>query len=140
MRISKVLLLLSLLTTTALGKAQNFYICADGDVSTASEIVFSNNGTTVNGTLATADIDSITMQIPDMRFVGGDMSMLTKYESQNATYYTNTGTTINDLLAYVKEQGWNTIRVRLFVDPSNDNDKNPHPPRCCGFHPAQRHR
>jgi arabinogalactan endo-1,4-beta-galactosidase len=106
-----------------MGKAQTFYICDDNNVSTASEIEFSNNGTTVNGTLATTDIDSITMQIPNMHFVGGDMSMLTKYEAQKATYYTNTGTKITDLLTYVKEQGWNTIRVRLFVDPSNDSDK-----------------
>ena len=106
-----------------MGKAQTFYICDDNNVSTASEIVFSNNGTTVNGTLATADIDSITLQIPDMHFVGGDMSMLTKYEAQKATYYTNTGTKISNLLDYVKEQGWNTVRVRLFVDPSKDSDK-----------------
>ena len=123
MRIGKILLLLSLLATTAMGKAQTFYICDDNNVSTASEIVFSNNGTTVNGTLATADIDSITLQIPDMHFVGGDMSMLTKYEAQKATYYTNTGTKISNLLDYVKEQGWNTVRVRLFVDPSKDSDK-----------------
>ena len=123
MNIRKALLLLSLLSTTAMGKAQTFYICDDGNVSTASEIQFSNNGTTINDTFSTTDIDSITTHVPDMHFVGGDMSMLTKYEKQKATYYTNTGTKINDLLAYVKEQGWNTIRVRLFVDPSNDNDK-----------------
>ena len=46
MRIVKVLLLLLLLTTTAMGKAQTFYICDDNNVSTASEIEFSNNGTT----------------------------------------------------------------------------------------------
>ena len=73
--------------------------------------------------LATAVCGKAQANLSDMHFVGGDMSMLTQFEKQKATYYTNTGTKINDLLTYVKEQGWNTIRVRLFVDPSNDSDK-----------------
>ena len=85
MIIRKYLLLLTLLATCAMGKAQATHT--------------------------------------DMHFVGGDMSMLTQYEKQKATYYTNTGAKISDLLSFVKEQGWNTIRVRLFVDPSKDNDK-----------------
>lgn len=51
------------------------------------------------------------------KYVGGDLSMLTKYETQGAKYKDKNGATINDLLAYLKQQGWNTIRVRLFVDP-----------------------
>ena len=57
------------------------------------------------------------------KYVGGDLSMLTKYETQGAKYKAKNGAAINDLLAFVKQQGWNTIRVRLFVDPSKDNDK-----------------
>ena len=57
------------------------------------------------------------------KYVGGDLSLLSKYEAQGAKYKDKNGTAINDLLVFVKEQGWNTIRVRLFVDPSNDNDK-----------------
>ncbi len=59
----------------------------------------------------------------DDRFVGGDLSMLTQYESQHAQYTDKNGKTIPNLLSFVKEQGWNTIRVRLFVDPSKDSDK-----------------
>ena len=31
--------------------------------------------------------------------------------------------TPEDMIAFLKEQGWNTMRVRLFVDPTRDNDK-----------------
>lgn len=58
------------------------------------------------------------------KYVGGDLSVLLKYEEQNATYMDKDGHAITDVLAYVKQQGWNTIRVRLFDDPSKDTDKN----------------
>ena len=58
------------------------------------------------------------------KYVGGDLSVLLKYEEQNATYLDQDGKAIADLLAYVKLQGWNTVRVRLFDDPSKDTDKN----------------
>ena len=32
--------------------------------------------------------------------------------------------TIADVIDFLKQQGWNTMRVRLFVDPSKDTDKN----------------
>lgn len=51
------------------------------------------------------------------RFVGGDISMLPDFEKAGATYYTNTGTKINDLISYCYDQGMNAMRVRLFVDP-----------------------
>lgn len=57
------------------------------------------------------------------KFVGGDLSMLPKYEEQKASYLDKDGKTISDLLAYVKEQGWNTVRVRLFNEPSRTSDK-----------------
>ena len=57
------------------------------------------------------------------KYVGGDISMLTKYEEQHATYFDKDGGSISNLLAFLKEQGWNTMRVRLFVDPSKDTDK-----------------
>ena len=57
------------------------------------------------------------------KYVGGDLSMLSKYEQQGATYLDKDGKSIADVLAFVKEQGWNTVRVRLFVDPSIDKDK-----------------
>lgn len=61
--------------------------------------------------------------IQAQKYVGGDLSMLSKYEQQGATYLDKDGKSITDVLAFVKEQGWNTVRVRLFVDPSNDKDK-----------------
>lgn len=57
------------------------------------------------------------------RYVGGDISMLTQYESQGAKYLDKDGKATGDLLTFLKQQGWNTMRVRLFVDPSKDNDK-----------------
>ena len=58
------------------------------------------------------------------RYVGGDVSVLLKYEEQHATYLDKDGGNISDLLVYLKEQGWNTMRVRIFSDPSKDADKN----------------
>ena len=102
-------------------KGQTFYVCEGTNITTASQLTFS--GTTVNG-MAIAAIDSITPHVPAMRFVGGDISMLSKYEQQKAQYKDQQGNTIADVLAFLKEQGWNTMRVRLFVDPSKDTDKN----------------
>ena len=58
------------------------------------------------------------------KYVGGDISMLPKYEEAKATYLDKDGKTISNVLTFVKEQGWNTVRVRLFADPSKDTDKN----------------
>ena len=63
------------------------------------------------------------------RVVGGDISMLTKYESHQrmalrygvtwAHYYDLNGAVIDDVITWVKQQGWNAARVRLFVNPAN---------------------
>ena len=58
------------------------------------------------------------------RYVGGDISVLLKYEEQHATFFDRDGGSISDLLVFLKEQGWNTMRVRIFADPSKDTDKN----------------
>ena len=58
------------------------------------------------------------------KYVGGDISVLPKFEQQNAKYLDKDGAAITDVLEFLKQQGWNTMRVRLFVDPSNDKDKN----------------
>jgi len=53
------------------------------------------------------------------KYVGGDMSMLTKYENANVVYKDAKGQRISDLLSYVKtEAGFNIIRLRLFVSPT----------------------
>ena len=66
---------------------------------------------------------------PDGPVVGGDISMLTKYESHQrkalsygvtTAYYRDINNQrINDVITWVKQQGWNAARVRLFVNPEN---------------------
>lgn len=51
-------------------------------------------------------------------YVGGDISLLPSYESHGAKYYDNKGNKIDNLLDFFKQEGWNAMRVRLFVDPS----------------------
>ena len=53
------------------------------------------------------------------KYVGGDISLLTKYEENGAKYMDKDGKDITDVLTFLKEQGLNAMRVRLFVDPSN---------------------
>lgn len=56
------------------------------------------------------------------KYVGGDISMLTKYEDAGVVYKDKNGNTVQPLV-FFKEEGMNAMRVRLFVDPSKDNDK-----------------
>lgn len=57
-------------------------------------------------------------------YVGGDISALQQYEDGKVSYYNQKGTKITDVMKYLKGEdvGWNALRVRLFVDPSNDSD------------------
>ena len=50
--------------------------------------------------------------------VGGDISLLTKYEQNGANYKDKDGVRITNMLGFLKERGLNAMRVRLFVDPS----------------------
>ena len=74
--------------------------------------------------LSLAFVSCMTLTATAQKYVGGDLSVLLKYEEQKATYLDKDGKAIADVLAFVKEQGWNTVRVRLFADPSKDTDKN----------------
>ena len=56
------------------------------------------------------------------KYVGGDISMLPKYEEAGVVYKDKSGNTVQPL-AFFKEQGLGAMRVRLFVDPSKDSDK-----------------
>ncbi len=56
------------------------------------------------------------------KYVGGDISMLTKYEDVGVAYKDKDGKAVQPL-TFFKEQGLNAMRVRLFVDPSLDNNK-----------------
>lgn len=59
---------------------------------------------------------SVTAQ---QRYVGGDISLLPTYEANGAWYNDENKEHIDDMLSYLKLQGLNSLRVRLFVDPSN---------------------
>ncbi len=67
---------------------------------------------------------SLCANAQEEKFVGGDISMLQKYEDNKVSYYDNNGRKISDVMDYLKseEVGWNALRVRLFVDPSQDSD------------------
>ena len=118
MKLKNLLLGLLLTTGAVAAQAQTFYICNESNTETTRQLTFANGGMTVNG-VATADIDSITTHVPDLRFVGGDISLLPSYEENGAQYKDRDGQAISGpLLNYLKEQGWNAMRVRLFVDPS----------------------
>lgn len=51
------------------------------------------------------------------KYVGGDISLLPEYEKAGAVYKDISGKVIPDLLPWLKTQGMNAMRVRLFVNP-----------------------
>ncbi|MBR5745373.1 MAG: glycosyl hydrolase 53 family protein, partial [Muribaculaceae bacterium] len=60
--------------------------------------------------------------LAETRLVGGDMSMLPKYEEAGVAYFTPEGSAIDNLLNYMRDEaGFNTVRVRLFVNPTGEN-------------------
>lgn len=65
---------------------------------------------------------AVTITAAGQKYVGGDISMLTKYENAGVVYKDKNGQEVQPL-TFFKEQGLNAMRVRLFVDPSQDNDK-----------------
>ena len=56
------------------------------------------------------------------KYVGGDISLLPKYEQAGVIYKDKSGKTVQPL-EFFKDEGLNSMRVRLFVDPSKDADK-----------------
>ncbi len=61
----------------------------------------------------------LALTVNAQKYVGGDISLLTKYETNGAKYYDKDGVAISDMLTFLKGQGLNAMRVRLFVDPAN---------------------
>lgn len=55
-------------------------------------------------------------------YVGGDISLLPTYEANGAWYMDGNNERITDMLGYLKAQGLNSLRVRLFVDPTKATD------------------
>ena len=65
------------------------------------------------------------------RYVGGDISMLPKYEQYNSTYKDAYEQNIDNLLRwFVTDCGWNTFRVRIFVNPI-EQSKGAYDPQIC---------
>lgn len=63
-------------------------------------------------------LPTLFVQAADTRYVGGDISLLPQYEKHNSYYKDAYGKKINNLLTwFVEDCGWNTFRVRIFVNP-----------------------
>lgn len=56
--------------------------------------------------------------VAQTHYVGGDISLLPEYEKAGSQYLDHDGKVIPDLIPWLKEQGMNAMRVRLFVNPS----------------------
>ena len=70
-------------------------------------------------TLLTTVFLTVTMTISaQQRYVGGDISLLPTYEANGAWWNDADNQHITDMLQYLKSQGFTSLRVRLFVDPS----------------------
>lgn len=52
------------------------------------------------------------------KLAGGDISLLPLCENARAQYKTSSGAAISDLITWSGEQGMNSMRVRLFVNPA----------------------
>lgn len=72
-------------------------------------------------------VGGLTNAVAEQRYVGGDISLLPDYEAAGVQYRDRSGKIIPDLLPWLKEQGMNAMRVRLFVNPEayTGSDKDP---------------
>lgn len=72
-------------------------------------------------------VGCLTNAVAEQRYVGGDISLLPDYEAAGVQYRDRSGKIIPDLLPWLKEQGMNAMRVRLFVNPEayTGSDKDP---------------
>lgn len=64
------------------------------------------------------------------KYVGGDISLLPTVEGAGAKYKDRDGNAISDLVSYSYDQGMNAMRVRVFVNPDNYNQKDKDPNAC----------
>ncbi len=67
------------------------------------------------------------------KYVGGDISLLLRYEQAGDIYLDGDGKDIPDLIQWLRNScGWNTFRVRLFVNPNGmSNDGKSEDPAVC---------
>ena len=73
--------------------------------------------------LATTLLCSTSISLRAQKYVGGDISLLPKYEEAGVVYKDKSGNTVSDVLTFFHQEGLNAMRVRLFVDPTKDSDK-----------------
>ena len=68
----------------------------------------------------------------EARYIGGDISALPLYEQHNSAYKDVSGKAINDMVTwFTQDCGWNTFRVRIFVNPTKkDHDGTANPSVC----------
>ena len=137
--LKKILIMGTILFSPLFSKANVNDVNCDGTVTAADvtalyDYLLNNNLTYVatsdvtgDGFITAADITAVYEELlngpspeplPE-RLVGGDISMITKYEQNGAIYKDRNGNTISNILPYFGEQGWNAMRVRLFVNPEN---------------------
>ena len=65
-------------------------------------------------------LSSFVLIAEEKHLVGGDISLLPRYEQYSTPYYTSSGEKIDDVLLYMRDVcGMNVMRVRLFVNPSD---------------------
>ena len=97
------------------------------DIGPLNEDTYYEIGDLVNGKYTVNNITEQYYQAGDddtaEKFMGGDISMLPKYEEAGVAYKDKEGNTVSDPIAFFKQEGMNAMRVRLFVDPSKDSDK-----------------
>lgn len=62
-----------------------------------------------------------TVAAQQKRLLGGDISFLPSYEEAGAVYKDEHGRQV-EVLPFLKERGWNAMRVRLFVNPALASD------------------
>ena len=69
-------------------------------------------------TLIIAIFTVLTAGAQSPRYLGGDLSLLPSYEKQGTVYRDYEGKAVKPL-PFLKQQGWDAIRVRLFVEPEH---------------------
>lgn len=72
--------------------------------------------------IALLTLVSVHHSIAADKIVGGDLSLVPAYEKAGDKWLDDKGNVIEDLISYVHEQGWNCVRVRLFLNPTKDSD------------------
>lgn len=76
----------------------------------------------------------LAMQAQDahQRYVGGDISALPLYEQHNSPYKDVRGNNISNLITFLTNDcGWNTFRVRIFVNPTKKDHGGTTNPSVC---------